>query len=70
MKELTFQKLMLLSSVFGGVLLHIDVSETINFIAKNISFISFIVILVSNWHRFVKQVKYWLSFRDDKRSKK
>jgi hypothetical protein len=59
MKELTIQKILLLSSFLGGVLLKIDINELVNFVATYISIISFIVILVSNWYRFMKQLKYW-----------
>jgi len=59
-KDLTVQKLILLGGFCGGLLLHIDISDTVNFIARYISIISFVVILISNWFKFSKQVKYWI----------
>jgi hypothetical protein len=59
-KEAATQKLLFLMSISGGVLLHININEVVNFIATYISIISFIVILVSNWYKFSTQIKYWI----------
>ena len=58
-KELTYQKMLLLGGFLGGLLLKLNISEVVNFVAAYISIISFIVILVSNWYKFKKQIKYW-----------
>ena len=59
MKDALVNKIMFLSSVFGGILLQMNINEGVNFIAKYISIVSFIVILVSNWYKFKKQIVYW-----------
>lgn len=73
-KEAATQKILFLASLSGGVLLKIDINEFVNFIATYISIISFIVILVSNWHKFTTQIKYCFNniktFINDKERKK
>ena len=67
MKDALVNKIMFLSSVCGSILLQMNINEGVNFIAKYISIVSFIVILVSNWGRFIAQLRKW---KNDKERKK
>ena len=57
MNEAFIQKTLVLLSFIGAVLLDMDLSDPIHWVAKYISIVSFIVILVSNWSRVVAQLK-------------
>jgi hypothetical protein len=43
----------------------IELTETLNIIARLCGILSFVIILVSNWSRFNAQIKEWFNKKDN-----
>ena len=61
MKEFTLAKISLFCLLLQTSFANITFNEVFDFLGDHIRIISFLIILVANWGKFVSQVKKWIA---------
>ena len=59
MKDITLAKLSIICLFLQTALAEITFNDTADFVADNISIISFVIIVVANWSKVKAQVRKW-----------